>query len=52
MGRLQLLFNIGLHRKVKIVNGVVFAPEGESAAIYSSFSKSKPLTTLSSHNLD
>ena len=37
---------------VKIANGVVLAPEGESAAIYSFLSKSKSLTTLSSHNLD
>ena len=29
MGRLHLLFNIGLHRRVKILNGVFFALEGE-----------------------
>ena len=29
MGRLHLLFSIGLHRRVKILNGVFFALEGE-----------------------
>ena len=30
----QLLYEIGLHCKVKITNGVFFAPEDKFAAIY------------------
>ena len=35
-----------------MVNGMVFALEGESAAVYFSFLKYKSLTALSSRNLD
>ena len=52
MGRLNLLFNIGLHRRVKMVTGMVFAREGESAEVYFLFLKYKSLTAFSSRDLD
>ena len=52
MGRLHLLFNIGLHRRVKMIKKVVFAREGESASFNYSFLKYKSLTALGSRNLD